>query len=144
MELFTEKGSFTHGIIVGKKAYREFILEEEIMRHTFLISNNPALDFARLAGNEKAEPPVPPDEAYYSACLMAARLTVEGLDKVSPEQVEQLSKADARQLLTLSASMDQRRDHFRAEIEAHAPGHPGPEKAGIHHGGSGEHEPGDD
>ncbi|MDA8413028.1 MAG: hypothetical protein M0023_04480 [Desulfobacteraceae bacterium] len=144
MELFTEKGTFTHGIIVDNKIHREFVLEEEVMRHTFLVSNDPTLDFVRLAGNDKAKPPVPADEAYYSACLMAARLKVEGLDKVTPEQVEQLSKEDARRLLTLSAIIEQRRDHFRAEIATHAQGHPGTEKAGVHHKGSGKHEPGND
>lgn len=130
--MLIEKGTFLHGIEHDGKLFREFTLEEEVMRHTFAVSNDPDLDLERLAGDEKKK--VPPDAAYYSACIMASRLKVEGLDKVTPEQVENLSKHDGQLLLILSAQIEQRRDHFRAEIEAAAQGHPGAEEAGILHG----------
>jgi hypothetical protein len=142
MEIFTEKGAFTHGIIVDNKIYREFILEEEVMRHTFLVSNDYSLDIVRLAGDEKKK--IEPDAGYYSACLMAARLKVSGLDKVTPEQVESLFKTDGQTLLITSANIEQRRELFRSQAEADAQGHPGTEKTGLPDGGSPGHEPGDD
>ena len=142
MDLITEKGTFTHGIIFNGIILREFTLKEEVMRHTFLVSNDRTLDIARLSGDDKATPPIAPDEAYFQACIMAARLKVEGIAKVSPEQVENLSKADGMQLMFKSAAIEQRRDLFRTEIAAAAPGHTGTEEAGLPDGGSTGNEPG--
>jgi hypothetical protein len=139
---FSQQETFIHGICVNGKVHRKFTLEEEVMRHTFLVSNDRTLDLDRLTGDEKKR--IPPDEAYFQACIMAARLKVEGIDKVTPEQVESLSKSDGHQLMYLSSIIENRRELFRKEIEAAAAGHPDPEKTGLHDGGGPGHEPGAD
>jgi hypothetical protein len=136
--MLTESGTFIHGIEHEGKFYREFVLEEEVMRHTFMVSNDNSLNLERLAGDEKKK--IAPDAGYFSACIMAARLKVEGLDRVSPEQLEELSKADGMLLLVMSAQLEQRRTLFRAKAETPEKGHPSSKKTGLLNGGS----PGDE
>jgi hypothetical protein len=132
--MLTEQGTFIHGIVIDGKAFRIFTLEEEVMRHTFLVSNDFTLDRDRLAGDEKKK--IAPDAAYFSACLLAARLNVTGVDTVTPEMVEDLPKDDAQLLLFLSAQIEVRRELFRKKTETAEDGHPGTHETGLPGGGS--------
>jgi hypothetical protein len=103
----TESGTFPEGIIVDGKVCREFTLDEELFRHTLELSNDPAIDPAQFN-----------DPAYYSACLLAKRLTVPGIDRVTPELVQNLSGADGAALVTVATKLEIRRKAFRDAAEA--------------------------
>jgi len=144
LDVFTEQGELPCGILVDGRYFTRFTLEEEVMRHSLLVSNDTTLDWGRLAGDERKKPPVPPDDAYFSAAIMAARLTVEGIDKVTPEMVEALPKADGRMLLQCSAQLEQRRELFREEAAAAEERRAGAPEAGVPGSGSPGDEPGKD
>jgi hypothetical protein len=127
--MLTESGVFSHGIVSKGKWFTDFILEEDTFGHTLAVSNDPDQDWARLAGDEKKG--IAPDEAYYSAAVLAKRLKVEGLGKVTPEQVLALPRADGQLLLSLSATLEKRRDLFRKETAPHEEGHPGDAQDGL-------------
>lgn len=120
----TESGTFTHGIEVDGQHYRAFTLEEEIFGHTIEVMNDTSLDRAQLV-----------NPTYYAAALLATRLTVEGIDTVTPEMIIGLSREDGMTLLTLSAELDDRRALCRGEAEAAAQGHAGAAQDGLPGGG---------
>jgi hypothetical protein len=145
-DLLIEFGTFTHGIFCQSdkseksdpsdqpqgKYYKTFALEEETMRHTLMVANDTTIDYGRAAS----------DDAYYHACLLAARLKVEGVEKVTGEMVEALSRVDGRQLIQLSNKLEERRELFRKETEAPPQGRAGAVEAGLPGGGSPGDEPG--
>jgi hypothetical protein len=141
-ELMIERDTFTHGLLSEGKYFKDFTLEEEVMKHTLDVANDLELDIPRLIGN--VEENIPEDETYYSACLLAKRLTVEGVEKVTPEMVLGLSRTDGRLLLRLSSRLDKRRELFRDEAAANQKGHPGAPEAGLQGGGNHKNEPGGD
>ncbi len=98
--------SFPEGLLHQDKLYKEFTLVTEEFRHTLDLLNNPAVQTERLA-----------DEAYYQACMLAARLTVPGVEAVTPEMIQQLAGADGRTLLSASNELEIRRRDFRRAIE---------------------------
>lgn len=117
--------------VESRRIVRDFTLEEETFGNTFQVMNDETLDVKRLAN----------DPAYYSAALMATRVHFSEV-AVTPEIILDLHPEDGRYLLARTADLEQRRELFRSQIETAQEGHPGPEKTGIHDGGSPGHEPG--
>ncbi|NVO00761.1 MAG: hypothetical protein HXX17_15705 [Geobacteraceae bacterium] len=128
---------FPKGIIIQDKdganrIFRNFILEEEVGKHTFDVMNDDTLDRERLAN----------DPGYYSAALLASRIKLQGIENVTPEIVQDLHPLDLKYLLGEAADLDQRRDLFRSEIEAAQKGYLDTEETGILDNGSHGDEPG--
>jgi hypothetical protein len=115
-DILVETGTFEHGVLFAGKYFKLFTLEEDTMRHALMVSNDRTLDYKRLAGDEAKG--IPADEAYYSACVLSKRLQVEGVEKVTPEMVLNLSRRDGQKLLVLSAQLETRREEFRKETAA--------------------------
>lgn len=139
--MFTEKITFSNGIIISKQLFTEAVLEEEVFSHTLRASSLPGIDSSRLE-----------DQAYFAAALLAVRLKVPGLFEaritaddgfremaeeyaestnktikqvtavhlhpVSAELIENLSRADGRLLLMTTATLAQRREEFRSQTLA--------------------------
>jgi hypothetical protein len=141
-DILTEPGAFAHGVLHQGRYYKSFVLEEDTMRHALLVSNDHTLDFRRLAGDEAKG--IPSDDAYYSACILAKRLKVDGVANTTPEQVLNLSRQDGQLLLGLSARLEQRRELFRSEAAAAAQGPAGDAEARLRPGGDSLDEPGAD
>ncbi len=101
-----EKGTFPEGIIAAGMVFQEFSLDEQRFRHTLEVMNDPA-------AGEKVENPV-----WFSAALLARRLTVVGLDRVTPEMVLDLSGPDGDELTRATLQLEQRRREFRNSAQA--------------------------
>ena len=138
-DLFKELGEFVHGVLHQGRYHKTFVLEEEVMEHTLRVSNDGEVDFLRLYGDDAKK--ILGDDSYYSAFLLAKRLTVEGVEKVTPEMVLRLSRKDGQKLLFLSSRLEQRRELFREEAAAPKKGHPGPAKDRLSGGGDPSDEP---
>jgi hypothetical protein len=128
-DILVEPGIFTHGVLSGGKYFTAFVLAEDTMLHTLMVSNDSSLDFRRLSGDEEND--IPADESYYSACILAKRLQVEGVKQVTPEMIMGLSRQDGQLLLAKSALLEQRREEFRKAAAASPEGHPGPVEDGL-------------
>lgn len=129
--MFTEQVVFSEGITAEETTFKNAILEEEAFKHTLKASYLPGIDVTRLD-----------DEAYFSAALFAVRLQVEGLKQVTPEMIENLSRADGRALLAASGRLEERRTAFRDAAGAAADRSAGAAETGLSASGNGEHEPG--
>lgn len=107
-----EKGTFPEGIIHEGRLCREFTLRPETFRDSLEIYNDP-----ELADRVK-------DQATFMACMFARRITIEGIDVVTPEMIENLCRADGQELLLAETRLDDRRKQFRDAAGA-APETPG-------------------
>jgi hypothetical protein len=114
-----EQGTFPEGLLVEGRLYREFILDEQKFRHTLEIMNDPT------TGNKVEDP------TWYSAALLAKRLTVEGLSEVTPEMVLDLSGPDGDELTRVSIDLENRRQEFRSTAQAAAEASAGAVEAGV-------------
>lgn len=101
-----EQGTFPEGIIVDGIKFKEFTLDEQRFRHTLEIMNDPA-------AKDKVEDPV-----WYSAALLARRMTVEGLEHITAEMVLDLSGPDGDELTRAGIALEQRRRDFRNSLQA--------------------------
>lgn len=163
--MFTEKITFSDGIIVNKQLFTEAVLEEEVFNHTLRASSLPGIDSSRLD-----------DQAYFAAALLAVRLKISGLFEarlahdapfkemveefaeatgrplkqitaaqihpVSAEMVEELSRVDGRLLLMTTSTLSQRRAEFRNAALAAADGSDLPVENGVPGSGDPAEEPG--
>ena len=103
-------GTFTEGIITEDgRILRDFTLVEQTFRTTLEIAHDQDIDKDLIN-----------DEVYYSACLVAKRLSVDGLDKVTPEQVLDLSALDSAELTGQIYSLERQRSNFRSAAQAAA------------------------
>src|SRR5689334_5945490 len=102
------KGAIVMVVVEGKedvqKIVRDFVLQEEVMMHTFQVMNDENVDRKRAAE----------DQAYFQAAIMAARVKIEGVE-VTPELIMDLGAEDGNYLLIESAKIDKWRDEFRSE-----------------------------
>lgn len=98
------KGTLPIGIEVDGKLYREYLLEEQRFKHTLRVYTDP-----EIASDALKEP------AYAEAAIMAKRLVVEGIDKVTPEMVLDLFPEDGDELGAAIADIRKRRNEFRSE-----------------------------
>jgi len=101
-----EQGTFPEGIVFDGLVFRKFTLEEQRFRHTLEIMNDPA------SGDKVSDP------VWYSAALLARRMTVEGLVHVTAEMVQDLSGPDGVELTRASIALEQRRQDFRSSVQA--------------------------
>lgn len=97
-----QTGTFPRGIEIGGQFHREFALAPRLFRHTMELAYDPAVDKTLLA-----------DPVYYDAAIIARRLTVPGVAKVTPEMVLNLDGDDGDELATAIMSLDKRRAEFR-------------------------------
>lgn len=102
-------GTFPEGIITKDGIFRNFTLQEQTFRTTLEIAHDQDIDKDLMN-----------DEVYYSACLMSKRLSVAGLDKVTPEQVLELSALDAAELINKTNVLETQRANFRSAAQAAA------------------------
>jgi len=102
-------GSFPEGIITEDGIFQGFVLMEQTFRTTLEIAHDPDIDKELIN-----------DEVYYSACLMSKRLQVEGLDRVTPEQVLDLSALDTAELINKTNALETQRANFRDAAKAAA------------------------
>ncbi|GFO67879.1 hypothetical protein GMLC_14580 [Geomonas limicola] len=110
-----QAGKFPEGIIVDGVCHCDFTLVEKTFRTTLEVSNDPTIDRKLMD-----------DNAYYDACLYAKRLKVKGLDKLTPEQVLDLSGPDSDELILAEVTLEKRRQAFRdaAQAASKDPGSP--------------------
>jgi len=114
-------GTFPEGIITEDgRICRDFILQEQTFRTRLEIAFDPDIDADLLT-----------DPVYDAACLMAKRLQVEGLDKVTPEQVLDLSAQDSDELIGKTMSLETQRSNFRGAAQAAEKERAGTAKAGA-------------
>ena len=92
---------------VPARTFLAFTLREDRFGDTLEVANNP-LTSAKAADSE----------AYYRAALFAQRLTIEGLDTVTPEMVVELSGADGEILMDAAGRIARRRQEFRNAAQA--------------------------
>jgi len=103
-------GTFPEGIITEDgRICREFTLQEQTFRTRLEIAFDPDIDAELLT-----------DPVYDAACLMAKRLQVEGIDKVTPEQVLDLSAEDSSELISKTMFLETQRSNFRGAAQAAA------------------------
>jgi hypothetical protein len=114
-----ESGIFPEGIIADGQCYREFTLTEHQFRHTMALAGDPDTDLTQL------ENPV-----YYQAAVLAQRLEVPGMDKVTPDMVLNLSGADGQELVRVATALEQKRKAFRDAAQAATAGHGSPAQNG--------------
>ena len=125
-----ESGTFIHGIhipahtVPGKKrsdkpvdvpaqTFYGFIIAEEKFRHSLEVANDPAT--ASLAAA---------DPVYYQAALLACRLSVEGIARVTADMVLDLTGKDGDLLMAAVGRLEERVSSFRGAAQA------APQKAG--------------
>lgn len=113
-------GIFPNGVINDQgEVCKEFVLNERTFRHSLELANDRSIDKELLV-----------DPVYYDAAIIAKRLTVTGLDCLSPEMVLELEGEDGDALAQAIMTLDQRRSEFRSA----APGAPktadSPDQAG--------------
>jgi hypothetical protein len=114
-------GRFPEGIITADgRIFRDFMLLEQTFRTTLEIAHDQSIDKDLLD-----------DEVYYSACLMAKRLTVDGIDNLSPEQVLDLSAEDAAELINKTSILERQRANFRDAAQAAAEKGAGAPETGL-------------
>jgi hypothetical protein len=109
--MFTEQGTLPDGILENSIICQDYTLAEETFRHTLEVGNDPAIDSKRLN-----------DSTYFSAAILAKRLTVAGVAAITPDTVLDLSGADGRELMYRAAVLDQRREEFRSKSQKLADG----------------------
>lgn len=113
-------GTFPEGIITADgRILRDFTLQEQTFRTRLEIAFDPAIDADLLA-----------DPVYDAACLMAKRLQVDGIDKVTPEQVLDLGVQDSSELINKVTLLETQRANFRSAAQAAAEEGAGTSKAG--------------
>ncbi len=115
----TETGQLPEGIVVDGRVCRDFVIDEQRFRHTLEIMNDPA-------SGEKVEDPV-----WFSAALLARRLSVVGVDRVTPEMVLDLSGPDGDELTRATLQLEQRRREFRSSAQAGAETSDSPSEDGV-------------
>lgn len=131
--MFSEKGIFPDGILSEGRILRDFQLQEETFRHTLEVGNDPAID------NDLCN-----DAAYFSAAVLSKRVTVDGLETVTPQTILDLSGDDGQYLMMLSALLDKRREDFRSQAVGMADGRSADGEAGLPGRAGGEDAPGGD
>lgn len=97
------KGTFPVGIEVEGEFFREFLLREERFKHKLAVFTDHSIARAALV-----------DPAYMAAAVLAKRLTVAGIERVTPEMVLDLFPEDGNELGMAGASIVQRRNEFRS------------------------------
>jgi hypothetical protein len=102
-----QPGKFPEGIVVEGVAYCDFTLGEKTFRTTLEVGNDRTLDRKKLE-----------DSVYYDACLFAKRLTVKGIEKLTPEQILDLSGPDGDELILAEVTLEKRRQEFRGAAQA--------------------------
>ncbi len=105
----SQSGVFVDGVEIDGRCCTGFTLVAETFGHTLNLLNDPEIEVERLQ-----------DEAFHRACLFAQRLTIEGVAKVTPDMVLELSGTDGRLLLSADAILMQRRLEFRSQAQTAA------------------------
>ena len=101
-------GTFPEGIITENgRISRNFTLVEQLFRHTLEIAHDPDIDAEDVG-----------DPVYYSACLLAKRITIEGISKVLPAMILELSGLDGTELAKATFTLENQRANFRSAAEA--------------------------
>lgn len=100
-------GKFPEGIITNDRICRDFTLQEQTFRTRLEIAFDPDINTDLLA-----------DGVYDAACLMAKRLRVDGIDKLTPEQVLDLSAQDSSELIGKTLKLESQRANFRSAAQA--------------------------
>lgn len=95
-------GKFPHGIIHDGVACCDFVLKERTFRHTLELANDPTINKDLFS-----------DPAYYDAAVISKRLSVAGIEKLTPEMVLDLEGDDGDTLANAIMALDQRRTEFR-------------------------------
>lgn len=109
-----ETGTLIDGIMDATGAvHREFTLDEERFRHSLEIANDKAISALATA-----------DSVFYQAALLAKRLTVQGIETVTPDMILDLSGEDGDLLMQANGRLDDKRKAFRDAAQA------APEKTG--------------
>ena len=97
-------GTFPNGIINGQgEACKEFVLNERTFRHSLELANDRGINKELLV-----------DPVYYDAAIIAKRLTIPGLDSLTPDMVLDLDGEDGDALAQAIMTLDQRRSEFRS------------------------------
>lgn len=101
-------GTFPNGVINGQgEVCHEFVLNERTFRHSLELANDRNIDKELLV-----------DPVYYDAAIIAKRLSVPGLDRLTPEMVLDLEGEDGDALAQAIMTLDQRRSEFRSAAPA--------------------------
>lgn len=101
-----ESGIFPEGIVVEGRLHCDFTLDEQKFRHTLEVMNDPA------TGSKVV------DSVWYSAALLARRLSVVGIPVITPDMVLDLSGPDGDELTRASIELELRRKEFRSAAQA--------------------------
>lgn len=97
-------GTFPNGINNAQgEACKEFVLNERTFRHSLELANDRNIEKELLV-----------DPVYYDAAIIAKRLSVSGLDRLTPEMVLDLAGEDGDALAQAIMTLDQRRVEFRS------------------------------
>jgi len=97
------KGTFLIGIEVEGEFHKEFLLQEERFKHKLEVFTDHTIAREALV-----------DPAFMAAAVLAKRLTVTGIARVTPEMVLDLFPEDGNELGMAGATIVQRRRDFRS------------------------------
>jgi hypothetical protein len=98
-----QSDTFLYGITTADgKVCREFVLAERTFRHSLEVVNDPSIAKHRLS-----------DPTFYDAAILTKRLRVDGVEKLTPEQILDLDGEDGDILAQAMVGLDERRSEFR-------------------------------
>jgi hypothetical protein len=104
------KGTLPIGIEVDGKMCREYTLVEERFRHKLEVYTDADCGEQALK-----------DPTYHTAAVLAKRLKIEGIEKVTPDMVLDLFPEDGSEIGNAASGIAARRSDFRSSAAGEGP-----------------------